>query len=177
MHQPSDINRDTNPVTNPDTSFDSNRSVAAIIVRGHAVLLARRLPGGSIGGLWEFPGGKVDGNESDSQALTRELHEELGVAATVQGLMAEGSFAHRGVPFRLFAYRVFLQPPDLTQFTLSEHSETRWVPLDEVSSYAMPESDRTVWSAVLSRLREQAETTSSPKETPSPETKSPFPTE
>ncbi|TVQ96154.1 MAG: NUDIX domain-containing protein [Spirochaetaceae bacterium] len=144
-----------------DTNSDSNCSVAAVIVRDRTVLLALRLPGGSIGGLWEFPGGKVDEEEGEKQALVRELGEELGVRATVHELMASGRFAHRGVPFRLSAYRVQLQPPDATRFTLSEHSETRWVAWDDVSSYAMPESDRTVWPAILSRLREQAETTHS----------------
>ena len=154
MHQPSDIN--------PHTNFDSNRSVAAIIVRGRTVLLALRRPGGAIGGLWEFPGGKADEHEAEPEALMRELREELGVGSRVHELMAEGSFAHRGVPFRLFAYRVSLEPFDGSPFTLSEHSETRWVPWDDVSSFAMPESDRTVWPAVLARLREQAASKRSP---------------
>jgi len=47
------------------------------------VLIAERLGGGPFHGLWEFPGGKIDSDESSSQALSRELAEELGIEVTV----------------------------------------------------------------------------------------------
>ena len=46
------------------------------------VLIAERLGGGPFHGLWEFPGGKIDGGESAAQALSRELAEELGIEVT-----------------------------------------------------------------------------------------------
>ncbi|EQD65338.1 NUDIX hydrolase, core domain protein, partial [mine drainage metagenome] len=45
------------------------------------VLLAQRRPGGDLAGLWEFPGGKREADESAGSALVRELREELGVSA------------------------------------------------------------------------------------------------
>lgn len=42
-------------------------------------LIAQRPPGKSSAGRWEFPGGKIDGNETPEQALVRELREELGI--------------------------------------------------------------------------------------------------
>lgn len=53
------------------------RVVGAVIVRDGHVLCARRGPGQSAAGLWEFPGGKVEPGESDSEALRREVREEL----------------------------------------------------------------------------------------------------
>jgi len=47
------------------------------------VLIAERLGGGPFHGLWEFPGGKIDSDESSTQALSRELAEELGIEVTV----------------------------------------------------------------------------------------------
>jgi len=47
------------------------------------VLIAERLGGGPFHGLWDFPGGKIDSDESSSQALSRELAEELGIEVTV----------------------------------------------------------------------------------------------
>lgn len=53
--------------------------VGGVLRDGDRVLLAQRPPGGSFGGCWEFPGGKVEPGETDEVALARELHEELGV--------------------------------------------------------------------------------------------------
>ncbi len=49
-----------------------NISVAGVARRGNTVLVMRRLPGGSVGGLWEFPGGKTDPGERPKDALRRE---------------------------------------------------------------------------------------------------------
>ena len=47
------------------------------------ILLARRTEGRDLAGLWEFPGGKVEPGESPEAALRRELHEELGIRASI----------------------------------------------------------------------------------------------
>ena len=57
------------------------RVVAAALFDGGRVLIAERPAGKHMAGWWEFPGGKVGSDESDAQALVRELREELGVEA------------------------------------------------------------------------------------------------
>lgn len=57
--------------------------VAAIIERDGKILLAQRPAQSDQAGLWEFAGGKVEPDESQRQALVRELREELGIEATV----------------------------------------------------------------------------------------------
>jgi 8-oxo-dGTP diphosphatase len=59
------------------------RVVAALIARDSRILICQRRRDAAFPLKWEFPGGKVDGNESLEAALVRELHEELGVQATV----------------------------------------------------------------------------------------------
>ncbi|HHE48144.1 MAG TPA: NUDIX domain-containing protein, partial [Candidatus Acetothermia bacterium] len=56
---------------------------AALIEREGKVLLAQRHQGDEQGGLWEFPGGKVEFGETPAQALARELSEELGIQVEV----------------------------------------------------------------------------------------------
>jgi 8-oxo-dGTP diphosphatase len=58
------------------------RVAAAVIRRDGRLLLAQRPPGGPLGLLWEFPGGKLEPGESVEHALVREIGEELGVGAT-----------------------------------------------------------------------------------------------
>jgi 8-oxo-dGTP diphosphatase len=62
------------------------RVVCAVIERedGH-VLIARRLPHQPLGGLWEFPGGKLEPGESEREALARELEEEVGIIPAKAG--------------------------------------------------------------------------------------------
>lgn len=70
------------PSTDPDGNGQVLHVVAAALVSdSDKVLLARRHPDAHQGGLWEFPGGKVEHGESVEQALRRELHEEIGIDA------------------------------------------------------------------------------------------------
>ena len=64
------------------------RVIAAVVWRGDRLLVCQRPAHKRHGGLWEFPGGKVEAGESDAAAARRELREELGVEVTAVGLAA-----------------------------------------------------------------------------------------
>lgn len=68
------MNEAFSPVTPPVLPV-----VAAVILREDCVLVCRRKPDKTAGGLWEFPGGKIERGESAADALVREIREELGV--------------------------------------------------------------------------------------------------
>ncbi|MGK2877740.1 MAG: (deoxy)nucleoside triphosphate pyrophosphohydrolase [Solirubrobacterales bacterium] len=57
--------------------------VGAVIVSDGRVLCAQRGPGGSLAGMWEFPGGKIEENEAPAEALVREIREELHCDVTL----------------------------------------------------------------------------------------------
>ncbi len=110
------------------------RVVGAVAFRsGGLVYASKRPPGGRHGGLWEFPGGKVEPNETDELALEREIFEELGVSATVGHLLATGS----DQDIELHCYKVTFEdepvpePPRLGA----------WFSSAELSSLDMPPAD------------------------------------
>lgn len=79
--------------------------VAAVIQRGDgSFLLAQRPAGKAYAGYWEFPGGKVEQEESPAQALQRELREELGIEVTLAypWITREYDYAHAAVTLRFF---------------------------------------------------------------------------
>ncbi len=115
-------------------------SAVALIDRDGRVLLAQRPEGKSMAGLWEFPGGKIEGGETPEAALVRELHEELGIE-TWNSCLAPLTFAsHTYDDFHLlmplFACRKWngiVQP--------KEGQTLKWVYPKDFSNYPMPPAD------------------------------------
>lgn len=62
-----------------------------MIEKNGKVLICRRAPYQRLSGLWEFPGGKVENDESDRACLERELLEELGITASVGSVIASNT--------------------------------------------------------------------------------------
>jgi 8-oxo-dGTP diphosphatase len=115
-------------------------SAVALIDPEGRVLLARRPPGKSMAGLWEFPGGKVDPGETPEAALVRELKEELGID-TWKSCLAPLTFAsHAYETFHLlmplFACRRWDGIP-----SPREGQELAWVRPNQLRDYPMPPAD------------------------------------
>jgi ADP-ribose pyrophosphatase len=116
--------------------------VAAVIVRDGCVLACRRNPDRSAGGLWEFPGGKVEPGESPSDALMREIREELGVEIEVGELIHRGVTPVGAVSVDLSSYAVKLT--DAVPTASTEHDVLRWLRREELGSVEWAEPDRPV---------------------------------
>jgi 8-oxo-dGTP diphosphatase len=114
------------------------KSIAGITIENKRIFIARRKPGGALGGKWEFPGGKVEEGESDEDALIREYREEFGVRIEPGPYVGTVSFEHRGLTRTLNAYRVYFPGFD---FTLREHTEWRWAALEEIKKLDFADSD------------------------------------
>jgi 8-oxo-dGTP diphosphatase len=121
------------------------RSVAGIAAEDGKLFIAKRVSGGSMSEKWEFPGGKVEAGESDEEALTREYLEEFGVNIAVGPLLGSATFEHEGTR-ALCAYRVTFCSRD---FTLSEHTETKWAGIAEIEALDFVDSDRALLSGAL----------------------------
>ncbi|MCC3292779.1 NUDIX domain-containing protein [Arthrobacter sp. zg-Y1110] len=94
------------------------------------ILAARRSAPETLAGLWEFPGGKVEPGESCTEALHRELAEELGIrvqlGAEITGPLDEGWRLNDVAAMRVW----FAEITEGTAEPLEDHSELRWVDLN-----------------------------------------------
>lgn len=114
---------------------------AAVIERDGKVLIARRPSQGLLGGLWEFPGGKVEVSESLPQALQREIREELATQIKVGAEIGKYKHAYTHFKVTLHAFHANLEGPEPTAL---EASELRWVLPSELNDYPMGKLDRMI---------------------------------
>ena len=120
-------------------------SLCGVVCEAGRYLVARRKPGGTQGGKWEFPGGKQEPGESPEECLVREFLEELSVPVSVGKLLSVVSFANGSKSYRLEAWETTLLGRD---FLLAEHQELRWVTLGELGDLDLSDSDRQVADAL-----------------------------
>ncbi len=118
---------------------------AAVILDGAGhILLARRPEHLHQGGLWEFPGGKVEPGESAMQALRRELEEELGISVTRARPLIRIPHAYPDRKVLLDVWRV-------DGFTGEAHGREgqplRWIAPEELGAFAFPAANRPIVTA------------------------------
>lgn len=122
------------------------RVVAAAIENAHGdILLAQRPAHKHKGGLWEFPGGKVEAGESDGAALVRELQEELNITAThfAPLITLVHHYPEKSIELVVFRVRAYEG-----QLCANEQQPLVWVAPDRMSDYAMPEADVAIINAL-----------------------------
>ncbi len=129
------------PVLTPKPFAPHYIVTAAIIEREGKFLLARRPQKGLLGGLWEFPGGKVEAGESPESALRREIREELGVEIRVGEPF--GVYRHAYTHFR-FILHAFLCYSNGSEPRPLEAGELRWASPAELPAYPMGKVDRQI---------------------------------
>ncbi|KPM63875.1 hypothetical protein HB4184_12175 [Pseudomonas putida] len=126
--------------------------VVAAVIRGDdgRILIARRADTQHQGGLWEFPGGKVEAGESVEAALARELREELGIEVTRSRALIKVSHDY---PDK----QVLLDVREVDAFTGEPHGAEgqplEWVAPRDLPQYEFPEANKPIVAAA--RLPDQ----------------------
>lgn len=119
----------------------TKKVIASVIQKDSKVLIAQRAKKDSLYGKWEFPGGKMEQGETEHECLKRELFEEFGIHADIGAYFCSSFFKHKEM---IFEMRVYYVPSFTGDFTLHDHLEIRWVSIEELPLYEMPEPDKPI---------------------------------
>ena len=126
-----------------------SRSIACIDYRDGKIFIAKRQMVGDMGGRWEFPGGKIEEGEDLETAVIREMQEEFGVTVTVGQKITSGTFTHRDKPCTLDVLAIHFPHDGMKErFILTEHTDYKWVGLEEIPALNFVDSDLSVYDAV-----------------------------
>ena len=129
--------------------FLSINVVAGIIINQNKILIGKRKDKDIGGGKWEFPGGKIEVGETNSEALERELNEELGISAKIgKELM---NYEH---VFKTTIYNItFMEIIDYEgEICNNAHSEIKWVKFSNLAEYDfISGDDRFIQSLLKSK--------------------------
>jgi 8-oxo-dGTP diphosphatase len=116
--------------------------VAAVIGRDGRILVTRRKADAERGGLWEFPGGKVEPGEQEPTALAREIREELGCDVEVGRFLARHVHAYPDLEVELAFYACSLPPGEEPKPIGVAAME--WAPRGELGRFEFCEADLPV---------------------------------
>lgn len=114
---------------------------AAILHHADKILIAQRRPDCRLAGLWEFPGGKLDEDESPQAGLQREIREELGIEIEVGEIFATVYHRYDWGAALILAYSC--RPLSLAVQNL-EVADHRWVTAQEMTRFAMLPADEPI---------------------------------
>lgn len=114
-----------------------NVSAALIYSRGK-ILITRRKTGEQLAGFWEFPGGKIEKDETPQECLERELLEELGVTSKATEIITEHVYQYDKVTINLIGIKTDLLNSNIK---LSVHDKAAWVDLDKVLNFKLAPAD------------------------------------
>lgn len=124
-----------------------------MVLDGDAVLIAKRAEHQHQGGLWEFPGGKVEAGETVPQALARELSEEVGLKVDPKAMVSltclDFDYGDKTVQLDTWVCPAFTG-----QAQGLEGQPVRWVPVAELDNYEFPAANQTLIASLKSYLNQ-----------------------
>ena len=132
------VRQDEFPVRQKPKPVPEYHIVAGVIHKGEQVLITQRKPEGLLGGLWEFPGGKIHAKESAEQACIRAIREETNLR--VEPIEYLTRIKHAYTHFRI-VMDVFHCDYQSGEVVLSEATDYRWITVDQIGQYPFPRSN------------------------------------
>ncbi|MCF7823071.1 MAG: A/G-specific adenine glycosylase [Candidatus Marinimicrobia bacterium] len=112
--------------------------VIGLIRRGDCFLIQKRPSSGLLGGLWEFPGGKIEAGESEQEALLREVREETSLTVGIGEKI--GTIKHAYTHFKITLSAYFCDWSE-GEARIHAATENRWVKKNQLNQYAFPKAN------------------------------------
>ena len=128
-----------------DNSMKSEDVVAAIIKKDNLYLVTQRNRDKYMGLKWEFPGGKVEANETLQEALIREIYEELNININVYEKVAEEKYKDSEINIVLHYFLCSIKDGDIS---LNEHEAMEWVDKTDFDKYDFVVGDGNITSLI-----------------------------
>jgi|TARA_B110000879_G_scaffold8694_1_gene11186 8-oxo-dGTP diphosphatase len=128
-----------------DNSMKSEDVVAAIIKKGNLYLVTQRNKDKYMGLKWEFPGGKVEANETLQEALTREIYEELNININVYEKIAEEKYKDSEINIVLHYFLCSIKDGVIS---LNEHEAMEWADKTDFDKYDFVVGDGNITSLI-----------------------------
>ncbi len=115
-------------------------NVVAAVIRNNEnkILIAQRNLKKSQGGLWEFPGGKIEPNETREDAIIREIKEELNINVKVEGYLDEKVFNYPEKDINLIALKCNIIGGNMI---LNEHEDAKWIESNQLKDFNFAPAD------------------------------------
>lgn len=139
--------QDELPVIAPKTRIPHYTVTAAVICKASWVLITQRPLGGLLGGLWEFPGGKVLPGEQLTTCLQREIREEIGIEINVGHSI--GVYRHAYTHFRITLHAFACEPSNGIEPRPLQVNDLHWVEPSQLSEYPMGKIDRQIATEIF----------------------------
>lgn len=128
--------------------IERNTTAGILIKDGH-VFVAKRVKGGALSGMWEFPGGKNRYGETLEETLKREYMEELSISIAVKEEICQTEFINKDTHYTLHA---FLIESDEENIALSVHTNYMLADKETLLSLPMGQSDSVIRDYVALNL-------------------------
>jgi 8-oxo-dGTP diphosphatase len=117
---------------------DIVKVTAAIVAKDNKIIIAKRGPDDRLAHKWEFPGGKIEINETSEQCLKREMKEEFDIDVSIGEYLGSSIYHYDHISIELMAYRTYWEDGEID---LKDHDEFKWISLGQLSEFDFAPAD------------------------------------